>query len=99
LTFGHFADERDQQQKIWTPPPMMATIRRINTAARVQSAIRAIQAAGLPVGRVTVAPDGTVTVDTNNQPAVSKPDPKKPLVSWDEALNDPHQSSIRKKIR
>jgi hypothetical protein len=73
--------------------------RRINTTARIQSTIKAVQGLGLAVGRVTYSPDGTVTVDINNQPAATKPNPKSPLASWDEALNDPNKTAIRQKIR
>jgi hypothetical protein len=98
--------QRTRHASISAPPVTGRTIPkpgrppRINTTARVQSAVKAVQELGLTVGRVTLSPDGTVTVDTNHhQPAATKPNPKSPLASWDEALNDPNKTAIRQKIR
>jgi glucose/arabinose dehydrogenase len=69
------------------PSPAPGRRRRINTTARVQSAIKAAQAAGLVVRRVTIDPDGAIAVETGevNQPVAKTNNPKTPQgASWDD---------------
>jgi hypothetical protein len=63
--------------------------RRIGfTCAQVRRAVKAAESCGLRVKRLTVAPDGAITVysDEDNQPATSKSQP--PLASWDDFRRD-----------
>ena len=59
-------------------------MKRVNTRARLVSALKAAEASGLVVRRVTIAVDGSITLDTEDKPAASI-NPKKPqAASWDD---------------
>jgi hypothetical protein len=57
------------------------------TQAQVRRAVKAAESRGLRVKRLTVAPDGAITVysDEDNQPAATK---RQPLASWDDFRHD-----------
>jgi hypothetical protein len=54
------------------------------TTAQVCRAVKAAEMAGLKVKKITIAPDGAITIDSeDSQSAVKKK--SEPLASWDEA--------------
>ena len=56
------------------------------TQAQVRRAVKAAESAGLRVRRVTVNPDGSITVDSRENQVPTLDDPKATLaVSWDDA--------------
>jgi hypothetical protein len=55
------------------------------TQAQVRRAVKAAESAGLRVRRVTVKPDGSITVDGGDDRFVPVDAPKSPLAgSWDD---------------
>lgn len=55
------------------------------TQAQVRRAVKAAESAGLKVRRVTVNPDGSITVDDGeNLPAAVDSAPKELAASWDD---------------
>jgi hypothetical protein len=56
------------------------------TQAQVRRAVKAAESAGLRVRRVTVNPDGSITVDSGDNPTSSMDTSKATLAaSWDDA--------------
>lgn len=56
------------------------------TQAQVRRAVKAAESAGLRVRRVTVNPDGSITVDSGDERFVPVDAPEKTLAaSWDDA--------------
>ena len=55
------------------------------TQAQVRRAVKAAESAGLKVRRVTVNPDGSISVDGENGPAVVDNREKALAASWDDA--------------
>ena len=56
------------------------------TQAQVRRAVKAAESAGLRVRRVTVNPDGSITVDSRENQVPTLDDPKATLAaSWDDA--------------
>ena len=88
LTFGHSARDSGgagQPAAIERSLPSTPTPgrRRINTTARVQSAIKAAQAAGLTIKRVTIAADGSVTISSQEETRGEGAGPDK-AATWDD---------------
>lgn len=57
------------------------------TQAQVRRAVKAVESAGLRVCGVTVKPDGSISVETGDDPSISM-DSRKPALaasSWDDA--------------
>jgi hypothetical protein len=78
-----------------TPAP--GRRRRINTSARIQSAVRAAQSAGLTIKRLTVGPDGAITIETG-EPAASTLSKTTPLGSWEGVEHGKDRTQIRKSV-
>ena len=56
------------------------------TQAQVRRAVKAAESAGLRVSKVTIAPDGSITVDSGENPPPAMDRPNKALAaSWDDA--------------
>jgi hypothetical protein len=55
------------------------------TQAQIRRAVRAIEGSGLKVKCVTIAPDGAITIDSDNVQPANKNTTMKPLASWDDA--------------
>jgi hypothetical protein len=55
------------------------------TQAQVRRAVKAAESAGLRVRRVTVKPDGSITVDSGENEVPAMDSPKTALASWDDA--------------
>jgi hypothetical protein len=54
------------------------------TQAQVRRAVKAAESAGLQVKRVTVNPDGSITVDNGDNPAPTIDSRKATLATWDD---------------
>ena len=55
------------------------------TQAQVRRAVKGAESAGLKVRRVTVNPDGSITVDGDNGPVPVDSQEKELAASWDDA--------------
>jgi hypothetical protein len=93
LSFAPGATDPAAPKKFWTANPSMGIVtstptlgrpRRINTQARVQSAIKAAQNAGLVVKRVTITADGSITIVSQEEAQGDAASPDK-AASWDDA--------------
>jgi hypothetical protein len=83
---GHRADTgQPTRPGAISPAP---TRKRVHTNKRIKASIETAQSFGLTVRGFTVNADGSFTVDTNQQPAATKPNPKSPLATWDGAFDD-----------
>lgn len=58
-------------------PPRFVTF----TKAQVRRAVKAAESAGLRVRRITINPDGAITIDAETEPVVVS---KKPPSSWED---------------
>ena len=54
------------------------------TQAQVRRAVKAAESAGLRVTRVTVNSDGSITVDSGDNPLPAIDSRKVPLATWDD---------------
>jgi hypothetical protein len=54
------------------------------TQAQVRRAVKAVESAGLHVKRVTIKPDGSITVDSGDDDVPAMDSPKITLASWDD---------------
>lgn len=55
------------------------------TQAQVRRAVKGVESAGLRVKRVTVNPDGSITLDSDGADPVIDNREKAPAVSWEDA--------------